>query len=396
MLDERGFERGEADRSLALIRLAALPVVFVGERIADSPDETTGAFPVVFALSAVYAGGALAVTRSRLRRWTPPSVYVGLDLLALVALALASGGETSEVRRAFILPPFEAAFLLRPSLTGLTGAAAVAAYLLVSLLDPPAGSLADPDFVVVQSAYGAWFGLAATVLSVGLTRRGRRMEALAAERGRLVAQAIEAEERERRRISEALHDEAIQNLVAARLDLAEAREGRGEALERLGREIECTLRQLRESVAELHPVTLDHGGLGSALSAAAARSERLGGFRCSVRVDEAATGFCDELLLSLGRELLANAAKHADASRVSVALERRGDELLLEVGDDGRGMPPGRPVAALRSGHIGLASSAERVKALGGSFEVASRPGQGTRVRAWVSIAGCAASRPRA
>ena len=387
--------RGGADRGLALIRLVALPVILVGELVIEAPDETTGAFPVVFALTALYAVGALVLTYSGLRHVVAPVTYVALDLLFLAALSLASGGETSEVRRAFFLPPVAAAFLLRPALTALASAAAVAAYLGVSLVNPPAGEFADANFVAVQAGYIAWFGFAATVLSFTLAAGQRRIEELAADRGRLVAQAIEAEETERRRISEALHDEAVQNLLAARLDLPHAREGAADALSRIEEEIDRTLAQLRESVADLHPVGLQHGGLAGALNAAARRSEGRGGFRCSVRVDDAATGFCDELLLSLARELLANAAKHAEASRVSVVVERRGEELFLAVVDDGRGIPLGRPDAALHEGHIGLASSAERVKALSGRFEIDSTPGRGTAVRVSIPTSACELTSPK-
>ena len=227
------------------------------------------------------------------------------------------------------------------------------------------------------------------VLAGLLVARERRIRALAAERGRLVAQAIEAEERERRRISEALHDESVQNLLAARLDIAAAREGDPQALDRVEEEIDRSLGQLRESVAELHPVALRESGLGSALKTLARKSERRGGFECTVRIEPGATEICDELLLSLVRELLANAVKHAQASSVCVTLDRQDENVVLEVSDDGRGMTPGRPRAALREGHIGLASSEERVKALTGRFEVESEPGRGTTVRASIPVSAC-------
>ena len=65
-------------------------------------------------------------------------------------------------------------------------------------------------------------------------------------------------------------------------------------------------------------------------------------------------------------------------------LSGEGEDVVLEVSDDGRGIPPGRAEAALRLGHIGLASARERVDAVGGCLEVESEPGAGTRVRAAV------------
>ena len=205
---------------------------------------------------------------------------------------------------------------------------------------------------------------------------------------RLVGEALNAEDRERRRISEALHDEAVQNLLAARLDLDEAQNGTPGSLARVREEVEATLRQLRESVADLHPIALSQSGLVAALQGVAERKERHGGFRTSVRVDPAAVGVCDQLLLSLSREFLANVAKHARASRVSVLIEGRGEAIALEVADDGRGIAAGRQEEALGQGHIGLASSAERVRAMGGEFELESEPGQGTVVRASIPSRG--------
>ncbi len=80
-------------------------------------------------------------------------------------------------------------------------------------------------------------------------------------------------------------------------------------------------------------------------------------------VEPDAAGAHDELLLSLARELLANAARHAEASRVDVAVRREPGEVVLSVEDDGAGFAPGRLEAALATGGIGArrrAASASR------------------------------------
>jgi len=73
--------------------------------------------------------------------------------------------------------------------------------------------------------YIIWVGIAAVVLATLLSRRRYKILDLSQARGRLVVQAIEADERARKRVSEALHDHAIQDLLTARQDLAEARAG---------------------------------------------------------------------------------------------------------------------------------------------------------------------------
>ena len=213
--------------------------------------------------------------------------------------------------------------------------------------------------------------------------------ALAASRGRLAAQVLQAEEDTRRGISELLHDHALQELLAARQDLAEALAGPAAAAEHAARALESVeraVRQLREAVADLHPVLLEEAGLEAALSAVAEHRARHGGFACRVEVDPEAAGFHDTLLVSLTRELLTNVARHARAGHASVVVRRAGEWIELVVSDDGCGAAAGRPAAALREGHIGLAALARRVEALGGRFEFASEPGRGARVRAAIPL----------
>ena len=193
-----------------------------------------------------------------------------------------------------------------------------------------------------------------------------------------------AEERTRQRIAEVLHDDALQSLLAARQDLIESPGPAGAA--RAQRALEGTIEQIREAVAALHPVTHQQGDLQAALSAIVRQHATRGGFRYTVRVEPEASGVEDELVLSAARELVTNVAKHADASRCSVSVEREGDRISLEVADDGRGIPPGRQEKALREGHIGLASTVQRMKAIGGDGEVVSTVGHGTVVRASIPI----------
>ena len=208
---------------------------------------------------------------------------------------------------------------------------------------------------------------------------------LAAARGRLAAQILDAEEHTRRRISEMLHDHSLQDLLAARQDLAEAVANPSRAVEHAARaraSVERAARDLRDAVADLHPVLLEEGGLPAALAAIADHRGRRGGFDCRVNVDPDAVGLHDALLVSLARELLTNVAKHARATRAAVDVRREGEWLVLEVVDDGRGAAAGCLEAALGEGHIGLAALTRRVEALGGRFEFSSAPGRGTQVRA--------------
>ncbi|WCB92679.1 hypothetical protein DSM104299_01377 [Baekduia alba] len=241
----------------------------------------------------------------------------------------------------------------------------------------------------------AFLAALASFLATAIERLRHEAEiaALATLRGRLVAENLEAEERVRQRISEQLHDGALQDLLAARQDLVEAAATTGDAATRnemLGyaREgVERAVKLLREAVHALHPVVLQHGGLEAAMQAAADQAARQGSFRAEVRVDPAAAGLRDELVLSLARELLNNAAKHAQADVVQVTVARQDGSVLLEVADDGLGLDPDAVAAAPMHGHIGLASLTQRVEAVGGTLDLRGAPGgRGTTVLARLPI----------
>jgi len=213
--------------------------------------------------------------------------------------------------------------------------------------------------------------------------RSARAEAQRAQRQSrvLAGEALGAEETVRRRISEILHDDALQTLLAASQDIREAAEGQPEALERASEALEQTIARLREVVFELHPIALEYGGLEAALKAIARHRGRRGQYQARVRVAPEAAGIHDLLLISVARELLTNVAKHAGAGAALVSVARGECNVVLQVSDDGRGMSAADRRLALERGHIGLASSSERVAAAGGELEVISGPGEGTVVR---------------
>jgi signal transduction histidine kinase/PAS domain-containing protein len=223
----------------------------------------------------------------------------------------------------------------------------------------------------------------ANVLDSAVTRLRAEEEIAkqAAARGRLVAQALDAEERTRREISELLHDGPLQDLLTLNQELLRLEDG-GRHLDRARAGIARAIDALRELMVDLHPVAFEVAGLESALGAVADQQARQGDFTCELDIDPSAGGVRDDLVIALARELLTNAAKHAGASRVSVRVRRADGGILLEVADDGDGIPEGRLADALREGHIGLASSIQRVEAVGGTLTLSPVPGGGTSVAA--------------
>ena len=194
-MSSRGPRTRDAGYALALIRLAAIPVFFAAERLVRHPAANDDAFEPLLILAALYAGAAL-VGELRGRPIGRPGLLACIDLLVVSALVATSGGPFSELSDAFFLLPVGAAALFGPRRTALASVAAVAAYLLIAVTYPGA-TRARPDavgFELTQGLFLVWMGAAATLLSSILTGRTREVAQLAESRGRLVAEALDAED----------------------------------------------------------------------------------------------------------------------------------------------------------------------------------------------------------
>lgn len=207
----------------------------------------------------------------------------------------------------------------------------------------------------------------------------RRIAELAESRGRLVAQILEAEDRERRALAESLHDHLIQVLLAAKQDVAE-RPPDGTS-DRVLAQLQSAIDDARRLIRGTHPSVLDQVGLEAAVGAIAEQAE-MRGVQVEVSIAKEATGHNDRLVFSAARELLTNAIKHSKAGRVSLSLQAEGDDLVLTVRDDGVGFEPTEAETMLSDGHIGLTSIRERVEALRGRLSIVPlMPGTSISVR---------------
>jgi signal transduction histidine kinase len=208
-----------------------------------------------------------------------------------------------------------------------------------------------------------------------------QLEEVRASRARIV----DAADAERRRVERDLHDGAQQRLVTLSLALGLAREqaasnhdealcvSLGEASEEAARALD----ELRELGRGLHPTILAEAGLGPALESLAERST------LPATIAAPAERFPEAVEIGayfVASEALANAAKHAAASHVTVRARRANGVLVLEVADDGSGgADPDRG--------SGLTGLEDRVAALGGRLRVESAIGAGTRVVAEIPCA---------
>jgi two-component system NarL family sensor kinase len=369
-------------RIAALSRLSLVPLMLLSEPLEtphspqDLPfaDPLTGVLVVYVVLSLVYAYGA--------RREVRLAPFCVADTVLLGLLVYGEGGAVADVRFMLCIPTLIAAFLAGPRLTLQLTILSVAAFVAASLAHPSLGRDFPLRFVVVHGLDLAWRGGLAVVMSYFLMRRSERIRQLAESRRSLVAQALTAEARARRELAYALHDELVQELLTAQQDVTAARRGRVEYLERAQRALGVAVDRLRRQIFRLHPPELERAGLAAALEALAAQQPLPDGSLPIVVVAPDATGVDDELLFSVGRELLTNAMRHAGARSVSLTVERDGDRIVLSCRDDGLGMARRRRDEALAQGHLGLAACTERVESLGGMLELAPVLGGGTCVRA--------------
>ena len=375
-----GEATAEGERVVAWLRLPAIALLALGQGL-EHPNPQQVGFLVTLALYSAWSAGLLAWVYLRPTGERLALVATGVDIVAISMLAVLSGGAFSHNRLAFFLVPVAVAFRFQPAITAIAVVVTIAAYVTQALLHPAVDQPQALRFIATQAGFLAWIGAACVALSYLLGRRTAQVAALAESRSRLLADALEAEQRERRTLAEALHDEAIQNLLSTRHALEEAGESLTHpALDRADAALTVTVGQLREAVFELHPYVLEEAGLEAALRTLAQQASGRAGFE--LRLDLAASNRHrrDQLVYSAARELLANVVQHAHARHVTVHLAEGRAGLDLVVEDDGRGFPPERLSERLAEGHVGLASQRVRVEAAGGAMQVDSAPGEGTRV----------------
>ena len=184
---------------------------------------------------------------------------------------------------------------------------------------------------------------------------------------------------ERRRLARELHDGMAQDMafiVQHGRRLAE-RDGAPQGLGLLVKAAQSALDDSRHAFATLiHPVDEPlTDALERAATEAASREGAEVEFEAPVQIDLPEE--TRQALLRVVREAVTNAVRHAHARRIKVALRENG-HLTLTVRDDGCGFDP--VAAAQRPGHLGLTTMRERVKSVGGKFEVRSVPGEGSEV----------------
>jgi two-component system, NarL family, sensor histidine kinase UhpB len=199
------------------------------------------------------------------------------------------------------------------------------------------------------------------------------LERLETERRESGQRALRAQEAERRRIASGLHDEVGQVLTGVLLQLDD---------DETKRAVRQALEEVRRIARELRPEMLEQLGLVSALTELSRKFAESSGVPVERHFAAKLPPLSDDAELAVYRvaqESLTNIARHADASRVEIALQPGPDSVVLRVVDDGRGIPT--PDAFARNGHGGLRGMRERALLVGGALAIKRGSTGGVEVR---------------
>lgn len=287
-------------------------------------------------------------------------------------------------------PELDELGMSHPLLADLEGVAAI-------LVDDPGGFLArevdlgERVFEQKICPIADAFGLGLRVFASEVTALRRAHEDVR----RLARRVVEAQEEERLRISRELHDDAGQSLTALRIslkllvdDLPTERSPLRDELEGIVGLIEETHERIRGIARGLRPPMLDTVGLLAALRAECKGFADRSGLAvdCELLAEEPRLSEAASIAVyRMAQEGLTNVLRHASAARVGLRLQRQGDRLQIALQDDGCGFDP---QLLTQVPGIGLRGLRERFALIGGSFEVQSRPGQGTRLIGSLEIEG--------
>lgn len=212
------------------------------------------------------------------------------------------------------------------------------------------------------------------------------LDRLEHERASSSARVLLAQEAERRRIAQELHDEVGQSMTAILLALERAADDADEPLRGELRQVQeitrGSLDEVRRLARRLRPGVLEDLGLVSALTSLTEEFSAHVGLRVVRRFD---TGLplldqqTELVLYRVAQEALTNAARHAEASQVEVSLRHTDEAVVLTVVDDGRGNGVAREGAGIRG-------MRERALLIGATLDVTSPPQAGTQVRLTVPL----------
>jgi PAS domain S-box-containing protein len=229
--------------------------------------------------------------------------------------------------------------------------------------------------------------------SVDITERKKAEKRILADQDQLralTAEVMMVEERERRKIAMELHDSVGQILAFLKIELGDLQSSEVskesiKAIQRLREQVEQAIKQTRTLTFEMSPPELYELGMVSAFEELTHRFSEERGLTCTVDYSDSyypVTMQMKILLYRSVRELLINAAKHAQTESVQIIIRRVGGYVEITVEDNGVGFDTSHlnGTRHAESPGFGLLSISERVKQMGGKLDICSARGKGTKI----------------
>lgn len=257
------------------------------------------------------------------------------------------------------------------------------------------------NLLVLRRVVGPLSELTELARTVDLTRPGTRMLDAAAdseagelaltfnemlarleeERREATGRVLAGQEAERLRVAQELHDQIGQELTAVLLGLARARSDATDPalaarIEVVQDEVRSSLESVRRIAIELRPEALDELGLVSAIAVLGERFSERSALSISQHIDDPLPPLdpnTELVVFRVAQEALTNVARHSGSSRASLTLTHEDGELMLEVSDEGEGIPAGQPPGG------GMKGMRERATLVGGTLEIGPGPGRDGR-----------------
>ncbi|OBJ50111.1 sensor histidine kinase [Mycobacterium sp. 1423905.2] len=391
----RNMHRLRSYRIVAVMRIGVLAFM-VGAMVVSSPESEWG---LQLALAGLYGFAALTAL---ILAFVPfnklgatqldgvgrlePFAFIVIDVVVLVGLQLLS---TDAIYPLLIM-------ILLPVLVGLDvssrRAGVVLAFTLVGFV---VAGIQDtvfrrviewPDTIFLSVFYAFLCATAFVGVRVEV-RHVRTIAGLSALREELLAQTMTASEDLQRRISEAIHDGPLQDVLAVRQEVVELQSAApdDERIARAMTGLQSASDRLRQATFELHPAVLEQVGLGAAVAQLAVATAQRSGIEVTTDIDYPVRTPVDPIAFGVIRELLSNVVRHSRATEASVSLLVSDHSCVFEVSDNGIGITDETMARRLGEGHIGLASHRTRVEAAGGVFAFMDTS-EGTRIRVEVPL----------
>ena len=207
---------------------------------------------------------------------------------------------------------------------------------------------------------------------------------------RLATLLSQAEQTERQRISQVLHDDLQQRLFAVKVQLTMLQDAYSQgnwdalstALTEMEEELQASISITRNLSVEFSPIALQEEDLAGALTLLSTQMQKQYALNVVLNANDIKTSFDNRLsglLYQVVRELLFNVVKHAETLQATITLEQADDQIRITVSDQGKGFDPTAVLADPGIVH-GLLNVRQRLDLIGCQMEITSQPGAGTRV----------------